>query len=116
MATTYKVLGQSSPAAATDTALYTVPAATSAVCSTIVVCNQAANAATFRIAVRPAGAVLAVQHYLSYDTNINANDSITITTNCESDEFANLVRKNYKNLGDVSSPGVGSVAIVKIKG
>ena len=79
MATTYKVLGQSSPAAATDTALYTVPAATSAVCSTIVVCNRAANAATFRIAVRPAGAVLAVQHYLSYDTNINANDSITIT-------------------------------------
>ena len=79
MATTYKVLGQSSPAAATDTALYTVPAATSAVCSTIVVCNRAANAATFRIAVRPAGAVLAVQHYLSYDTNINARDSITIT-------------------------------------
>lgn len=79
MAITYKVLGQSNPAAATDTALYTVPASTSAVCSTIVVCNQAASAATFRIAVRQANASLTASQYISYDTNINANDSITIT-------------------------------------
>jgi len=79
MAITYKVLGQSNPAANTDTALYTVPAATSAVCSTIVVCNQAASAATFRIAVRVANASLTASQYISYDTNINANDSITIT-------------------------------------
>lgn len=79
MAITYKVLGQSNPAANTNTTLYTVPASTSAVCSTIVICNQAASAATFRIAVRPAGATLANQHYISYDTNLNANDSITMT-------------------------------------
>ena len=79
MAITYKVLGQSNPAANTNTTLYTVPAATSAVCSTIVICNQAASAATFRIAVRPAGAAIATQQYISYDTNLNANDSITMT-------------------------------------
>lgn len=79
MAITYKVLGQSNPAANTNTTLYTVPSATSAVCSTIVICNQAASAATFRIAVRPAGATIANQHYISYDTNVNANDSITMT-------------------------------------
>jgi len=79
MAITYKVLGQSNPAANTNTDLYTVPAATSAVCSTIVICNQAASAATFRIAVRPAGAAIATQQYISYDTNLNANDSITMT-------------------------------------
>ena len=79
MAITYKVLGQSNPAANTNTTLYTVPAATSAVCSTLVICNQAASAATFRVAVRPAGATLATQHYTSYDTNLNANDSITLT-------------------------------------
>ena len=79
MAITYKVLGQSNPAANTNTTLYTVPASTSAVCSTIVICNQAASAATFRIAVRPAGATIANEHYISYDTNVNANDSITMT-------------------------------------
>ena len=79
MAITYKVLGQSNPAANTNTTLYTVPASTSAVCSTLVICNQAASAATFRVAIRPAGAAIATQHYTSYDTNLNANDSITIT-------------------------------------
>ena len=79
MAITYKVLGQSNPTANTNTTLYTVPSTTSTVCSTIVICNQAASAATFRIAVRPAGATLAAQHYISYDSNLNANDSITMT-------------------------------------
>ena len=80
MATTYKVLGQTVLATAgTAIVLYTVPAATSAVCSTIVVCNQGTSAATFQIAVRPAGASILAKHYLSYDTNINAKDSITIT-------------------------------------
>jgi hypothetical protein len=79
MAITYKVLGQSNPTATTNTDLYTVPATTSAVCSTLVICNQANTAATFRVAVRPAGATVAAQHYISYDTNLNANDSVTMT-------------------------------------
>jgi hypothetical protein len=79
MAITYKVLGQTNPSANTNTDLYTVPSATSAVCSTLVVCNQAATGATFRIAVRPSGAAIATQHYLSYDVSLNANDSVTLT-------------------------------------
>ena len=79
MAITYKVLGQSNPTANTNTDLYTVPAATSTVCSTLVICNQAATGATFRVAVRPSGAAIATQHYLSYDTALNANDSVTLT-------------------------------------
>lgn len=79
MATVYKVLGQSNPSATTATTLYTVPSATSAVVSTISVCNQGASSATFRIAVRPAGAALAAQHYIAYDTSITANNSIMIT-------------------------------------
>jgi len=39
MANTYKVLGQSNPSETTATTLYTVPSATSAVCSTIAICN-----------------------------------------------------------------------------
>jgi hypothetical protein len=79
MPTVYKVLGQSNPAATTATALYTVPSSTSAVVSTITVSNQANTAATFRIAVRPAGATLAAQHYLAYDATVAANDTTALT-------------------------------------
>jgi hypothetical protein len=79
MPTTYKVLGQAAPSATTDTTLETVPSATQAVVSTISVCNRAATAATYRIAVRPAGATLANLHYIAYDATIAANDSTFIT-------------------------------------
>jgi glucose-6-phosphate dehydrogenase assembly protein OpcA len=80
MATTvYKVLGQSAPSATTATTLYTVPADTSAVISTLVVANRAATSATYRIAIRPTGATLANQHYLAYDVVVQGGDSTTLT-------------------------------------
>lgn len=79
MATVYKTLGQSNPSATTNTTLYTVPSATSTVVSTVTVCNQASTAGTFRIAIRPAGASIAAQHYIAYDTPIAANDTIALT-------------------------------------
>jgi glucose-6-phosphate dehydrogenase assembly protein OpcA len=79
MPTTYKVLAQSNPSATTATTLYTVPSSTSTVVSTITVCNQAASAGSFRIAVRPAGATLAALHYVAYDVAIAANDTTAIT-------------------------------------
>ena len=79
MATTYKVLGQLAPSAAALSTLYTVPAATSVVCSSLTVCNQSAVATTFRIAVRPAGAGIAAAHYLAYDTALGGNDMLSLT-------------------------------------
>ena len=79
MATTYKVLGQSNPAATTATTLYTVPSATQAVISTIVIANLTSSAATFRIAVRVAGATLANSQYVAYDVTVGASDSTALT-------------------------------------
>lgn len=79
MATTPKVLGQADPLAATDTDLYTVPASTNVVGSTLTVCNRSGTATSFRIAIRPAGATIANQHYINYDTPIGANDSYMVT-------------------------------------
>jgi hypothetical protein len=79
MAQTYKCLGQLNPAATTGTALYTVPAATQTVISTLVVCNQAAAAGTFRVYLRPNDEALVGKHYLIYDAAIAANDSIFFT-------------------------------------
>jgi glucose-6-phosphate dehydrogenase assembly protein OpcA len=74
-----KVLGQSNPSATTLTTLYTVPSAKEAVVSTISVANLTSTAATFRIAVRPAGASIANQHYIGYDITVGASDSTLIT-------------------------------------
>jgi hypothetical protein len=79
MANAYKVLAQSAPSATTDTNIYTVPASTESIISTIVVANRNATAATFRIAVRPNAATLANQHYLAFDVPIAGNDSTTLT-------------------------------------
>jgi glucose-6-phosphate dehydrogenase assembly protein OpcA len=79
MPTTYKVLGQLAPSATTATTLYTVPSATSAVVSTIVVANRSATGATYRIAIRPAGATLANEHYIAYDVIVGGGDSTTLT-------------------------------------
>ena len=74
-----KVLGQSNPAATTLTTLYIVPSAKEAVVSSISVANLTATAATFRLAVRPAGASIANQHYIGYDITVGASDSTIIT-------------------------------------
>lgn len=79
MTITYKVLGQNAPSATTLTTLYTAPAATSAVASSVVVCNRSATATSFRVAVRPAGAAVSNEHYLYYDVPIAGNDTFTAT-------------------------------------
>lgn len=77
--TSYKILGQVNPSATTDTTLYTVPAGTQAVISTIVVANLTNTDATYRIALRPAGETLANKHYIAYDVLVGASDSTTLT-------------------------------------
>ena len=79
MATVYKVLGQSNPAATTATTLYTVPASTSTIISTITIANQTATAATFRISVRPAAAVQTAAMYIAYDITVGASDTTALT-------------------------------------
>ena len=73
MATAYKVLGQSAPSATTESDLYTVPAATETIISTIVVANRAATDATFRISVAPNGAATANSQYIAYDLTCGGN-------------------------------------------
>ena len=81
MATNYKILGQVAPAANVSggTQLYLVPASTSAVVSTIAICNRGTSAATYRIAIREDNAALDNKQYLAYDTAIPANTTTTFT-------------------------------------
>lgn len=79
MATSYKVLAQSNPSATTLTTLYTVPGSTSTTVSSIVVCNTAASATTFRVSIQVGGAGDATKQYLYRDLPIAANDTFIAT-------------------------------------
>lgn len=106
MASTYKVLGQSAPNATTDTDIYTVPSATEAVVSTIVICNRSSNNATYRLAVRPAGATLANEHYVAYDITVGAGDSTALTLGITM--AATDVLTAYASVADLSFNVFGS--------
>lgn len=77
--TTYKILGQVAPSATTETDLYTVPAATESVVSTICVANRAATDATIRISVSANGAATATKDYIAYDLGISGGGILTFT-------------------------------------
>jgi len=79
MPTAYKVLGQSKPTAATATTLYTVPAGTQTVVSTLVITNLTIDMSNIRVAVRPAGETLADKHYIVYDQNFGGYQTVAFT-------------------------------------
>lgn len=79
MPETRKVLGQLNPLASALTAIYTVPTATQAIVSSIVVANKGASDATFRVSVSIAAAADNDKQYLFYNLPIPANDTFIAT-------------------------------------
>ena len=79
MPETRLVLGQSIPAASTLTALYTGPAATQTVVSTISVCEQNGTATTYSISIAVAGAADTPAQYICKNAPLQANETKAIT-------------------------------------
>ena len=79
MASSYKTLGQLDLTSSTLTTLYTCPASTETVVSTIVIANRSSSADTFRLAMRTDGDAISSKHWLAYDVPVAANDSTTLT-------------------------------------
>jgi hypothetical protein len=106
MATTYKVLGQIEPEATTLSTLYTVPASTQTVVSSLTICNRTALSASYRVAIRPAGASILAQHYLAFDAPIAQNDTIILTVGITLN--ATDVISVYSSNGDIAFHAYGS--------
>lgn len=79
MAAVRKVLGQLAPGATTETVLYTVPALTSSVISTLSIANRGATGTTFRVSVSVGGGATANKDYLYYDLNLEGYDTFAAT-------------------------------------
>lgn len=106
MATTYKILGQVAPNATTETDLYTVPAATQTIISTITVANRGTADATFRIAVSNNGAATANKDYIAYGLTCSAGGINAFTFGLTIDATDKI--KVYASSGDLSFSAFGS--------
>lgn len=79
MAETIQPASQADLAATTLTAVYTVPALTRAVVSSITVCNRNAAAITYRLSIAVAGAADDPKQYFAYDVTLAGNSTDTWT-------------------------------------
>jgi hypothetical protein len=78
MATTYKILGQITGSAATAS-LYTVPAATQAVVSSIVIANRSATTSAYFIGALPSGSTIEDKNWLAFAVPVSGSDSTALT-------------------------------------
>ena len=78
MPTTYKILGQITGSVATAS-LYTSPAGTQTVVSSLVVTNRGTANNTYYIAVVPSGSTLGVEDWVAFNVPISGSDSTALT-------------------------------------
>ncbi len=85
MAINYKILGQVHPAGTTDTDLYTVPAATETIVSTLTITNVTASPANARVWARVNGAATAHVNAIIFDAPIAGNTTVAFTLGLTAD-------------------------------
>ena len=106
MPVAYKILGQEAPLATTEVDLYTVPAATNTVASSVTITNRGSTIATFRVAVVQGGGVTGPRHYLYYDLPLAGYDTFIATIGVTM-ETTDVVRV-YASTGDLTFQLFGS--------
>ena len=79
MPTQYKVLGQKSPAANTETIIYTTPATTNAIVSTITINNHDDEIRSYSIIVRPDNESANDKHFIIRGGVLPPRELISIT-------------------------------------
>jgi hypothetical protein len=79
MATTYKILGQVAPATTNNTDLYTVPAATQTIVSTLAITNLTDVEQLYQIYIRNNGAATSATNAFAYNTKILGSVTTTVT-------------------------------------
>ena len=79
MAIAYKILGQAHPATTAETNVYTVPAATETIVSTLTITNVTGTAANARVWARINGAATAHLNAIIFDAPIAANTTAAFT-------------------------------------
>ena len=80
MATTYKNAQlQGTSSVSTYGTLYNTGASTTAVLSTLVICNTAATSATYRIGIMTTAGTPAAANWIVYGSSVAANDTVCLS-------------------------------------
>ena len=80
MATAYKTAQvQGTAGTSTYATLYSVPASTEAIVSSIIICNTASTSATYRIGLDTEAGTPGASEWLIYGATVNANDTVCLT-------------------------------------
>jgi len=98
MPTTYKILGQITGSVATAS-LYTSPASTQTVVSSLVVTNRGTANNTYWIAVVPSGSTLGVEDWLAFNVPITGSDSTALTLGITLGEYDQIQVSGLANSG-----------------
>lgn len=108
--TPIKTLGQIQTTANTNTNVYVVPAATSAVVSTVTICNQSANNVLVDVYARNGGTALGNATYITYQFPLGAADTLVLeprlTMNATSIISANVTGANAASNVSVNAFGI----------
>lgn len=108
MASNYKVLGQveSTGTITSYDTLYTCPSATSAIISSISICNRGVSEATFRLSISNT-TTPDNSEFIAYDTTVGGNDTSFITVGLITDATINNIMCS-SNSASVSFGAFGS--------
>lgn len=106
----YKILGQVQTTANVLTTIYTVPAATNTMISTITICNQSVNTVSVNVAANVSGSAVATKNFIVSGYSLGAAETLVleprISLNVGSILSANITGANASSNISINAFGV----------
>jgi hypothetical protein len=106
----YKILGQIQPTANVLTTIYTVPAATNTMISTITICNQSSNTVSVNVAANVSGSAVTTKNFIVSGYALGAAETLVleprVSLNVGSILSANITGANASSNISINAFGV----------
>jgi hypothetical protein len=106
----YKILGQVQPTGNILTTIYTVPAATNTMISTITICNQSINTVSINVAANVSGSAVSTKNFIVSGYSLGAAETLVleprISLNVGSILSANITGANASSNISINAFGV----------
>ena len=106
----YKILGQVQPTGNTTTTIYTAPASTNTVITTIIVCNQSANTVNVNVSINLSGSAIATKNFIVTNYSLGGAETLVLeprlSMNAATTLSANITGANAASNVSVNAFGV----------
>jgi hypothetical protein len=106
----YKILGQIQPTGNVLTTIYTVPASTNTMISSITICNQSVNTVSINVAANVSGSAVSAKNFIVSGYSLGASETLVleprISLNVGSVLSANVTGANASSTVSINAFGV----------